>query len=176
MWESFSNWMSAAEPVDILISLISSVFIFATWWTVTVGRWRRERRVFRELKSNSGTRPAILILDLNPNKDIELDVERFRQTQPDLAAIPKERIRKISRIRDLKSEDMIGLVQDIRQAKADFARHSVDLIHFFYGGPIIVPTLVGAEFVNGCMVLLYQHLPGRGTYENWGPLRHDNVG
>jgi len=45
-------------------------------------------------------------------------------------------------------------------------------VHLFYGEPAGIAAFLGAELSNRGGVVLYQYDVSRGTYENWGPLRH----
>ena len=71
-----TNWL---DPLGILLGLVALVPIFWTWWDVVFGRRRRERRRFAEISRRPGERPAILIVDLLPGKNVHATVENFRR-------------------------------------------------------------------------------------------------
>lgn len=161
-----TDWL---DPVGIVLGLIALVPIFWTWWDVVFGRRRRERRWFAEIRRQPGERPALLIVDLLPGKEIRASVENYRLVQPALADIAEERIGIVRRDAALRPEDMPGLQEDLRIVAAQLLKAGADCIHCFYAGPAVAAALVGAEFANGARVLLYHH-EGSG-YTNFGPLR-----
>lgn len=157
------------DPVGIVLGLIALVPIFWTWWDIVFGRRRRERRWFASIARAPGERPAILIVDLLPGKDVRAAVENFRRRDPTLAAIADERIVVITRGTALTPDDLPALHRELRAAAAQLLTAGTDCIHYFHAGPAIAAALVGAEFANGARVQLYQH--EAGSYRNFGPLR-----
>ncbi len=161
-----TDWL---DPVGIVLGLIALVPIFWTWWDVVVGRRRRERRWFDGIRRQPGERPAILMVDLLPGKDVRASVENFRRRDDVLAAIPDERMVSIVREQPLTPADMPELHRELRAAAAHLLKAGADCIHYFHAGPAIAAALVGGEFANGARVMLYQH--DGGSYCNLGPLR-----
>jgi len=161
-----ANWL---DPLGIVLGLISLVPIFWTWWDVVFGRRRRERRWFAEITRRPGERPAILIVDLLPGKDVHAAVENFRRRDDALGKIPEDRMVSIVRERSLTPADLPELHRELRAAAAQLLKTGADCIHYFHAGPAIAAALVGAEFANGARVLLYQH--EGGSYLCFGPLR-----
>lgn len=160
------DWL---DPLGIVLGLAALVPIFWTWWDVVFGRRRRERRWFADISRHPGERPAILIVDLLPGKDVHAAVENFRRRDAALAAIPDQRMVSIVREQPLTPADLPGLHRELRAAAAQLIKAGADGIHYFHAGPAIAAALVGAEFANGARVLLYQH--EGGSYHNFGPLR-----
>lgn len=157
------------DPLGIVLGLVALVPIFWTWWDVVFGRRRRERHWFADIRRRPGERPAILIVDLLPGKDVHAAVENFRRALPALADIPDDRIVVIERQQTLMPDDLPDLHRELRAAAAQLLKAGADCIHYFHAGPAIAAALVGAEFANGARVLLYQH--ESGSYRNFGPLR-----
>ena len=157
------------DPVSIVFGIILAVPVFATWYTVTLGEKRRRRRWFREAMRQPGNRPGLLVIDLLPGKDVGVMVEQYRQQHEALKAMPRERMATIQRDTPLEAKDMPELVGDIRAAASRLMRQGVDTVHYFHAGPAVVAALAGAEFANGCRVLLYQY--GAGGYRCFGPLQ-----
>ena len=157
------------DPVGIVLGLVALVPIFWTWWDIVFGRRRRERRWFTEIARAPGERPAILIVDLLPGKDVRVAVENFRRQDPVLAAIPDGRIVAIEHDTALTPTAVPDLHRELRAAAAQLLKAGADCIHYFHAGPAFAAALVGAEFANGARVLLYQH--EAGSYRNFGPLR-----
>lgn len=173
MWEVVSNFVNdRLSPIETLMSFVEFVIVIWIFVKVSMGQKRREKRIMGQLRQTQGVNPAILVVDLNPRKNIHLDVEKFRQADPELKVIPSERVKVIQRNKDLRPEDIPEVVKDVRKVIVELGNEAVGLIHLFYSGPSAVPAILGAELVNGCRVLLYQHQPGEGGYENWGPLRN----
>ncbi len=170
MWQTLSGFiMTWLDPIGVVLSLVVTIPVFWTWYEVIFGERRRRRKWFQEVRGQKGERPAILIVDLLPGKDIRASVERFRAHQPLLQTIPKDRIFVLSRERPLQAEDMPDLHHELRQIIAQISTCGADQIHYFHAGPAVVAALVGAELANTAQVLVYhqQH----GTYHNFGPLR-----
>jgi hypothetical protein len=161
-----TDWL---DPVGIVLGLVALVPIFWTWWDVVFGRRRRERTWFDGIRRQPGERPAILIVDLLPGRDVRASVENFRLRDEVLAAIPDERMVSIVREQPLAPADMPELHRELRAAAARLLKAGSDCIHYFHAGPAVAAALVGAEFANGARVILYQH--DGGSYGNFGPLR-----
>jgi hypothetical protein len=161
-----ADWL---DPIGVVLGLAALVPVLWTWWEVVIGRRRRERRWFADIRRQPGERPAILIVDLLSGKDVRAAVEHFRRQQPALAAIPEDRVITLRRDCNLTPDDMAKLHGDLRAVAAQLLKSGADCIHYFHAGPAIAAALVGAEFANGARVLLYQH--DRGGYVNFGPLR-----
>jgi hypothetical protein len=98
-----------------------------------------------------------------------LAVERFRQTQPALNEIPEDWLFCLSRDKSLTPEDMLGVHEGRREVAARVVSQGIDVLHYFHAGPTCAAALVGAEFPNGCRVVLYQH--DHGNYLSFGPLK-----
>jgi hypothetical protein len=159
------------DPIGVWIGLIVTIPIFWTWWDVVIGRRFRHRRWRREISNNAGARPALLILDLLPKKDVRAAVDRFRAGVDELKAIPDDRIFTLSRSEWLEPDDAPQLVRDIQATASDILGSGADVVHYFHAGPVFAAAVVGAEFANaGCRLLLYQN--EQGQYINFGPLRH----
>lgn len=172
MWQALSEFTTAfLDPISIWIGVLLAIPVVWTWFDVVVGSRRRRRRWFRAIRRQPGERPGMLVLDMLPGKNIQADVENFRLQQEALKDIPPERIITIVRDNPLRPTHMSALVDEIRSAANRLMAQGVDTLHFFHAGPAVAAALVGAEFANGCRVMLYQHKPG--GYENFGPLRHD---
>lgn len=170
MLQQVSDWiMTYLDPVGVVFGLLIAVPVLWTWWEVAFGQARQRRRIYRELRRNRGGRPAILILDLLPGKDVRPAVERFRQTDEALRQIPDERVFCVSRDKVLTPADMVGIQGDLRSVAGRVVGHGADVLHYFHAGPACAAALVGAELANGCRVILYQH--NHGSYENFGPLK-----
>jgi hypothetical protein len=162
-----SNWL---DPIGVVLGLIALVPIFWTWLDVVWGRRRRQRRWLLEVRRDPGVRPAILIVDLLPGKDVRAQVEHCVANDETLRQIPSDRRFYLGRQESLTPDAMAELVEELRQKAADIARAGCDTVHLFYAGPLAGAAIVGAEFANGARCLFYQHQQGR--YENFGPLRH----
>lgn len=170
MWQSVSDLvMTYLDPIGVVVGILIAIPILWTWYEVTLGQRRQRRRLFRELRGNPGQRPGILVLDLLAGKDVGPAVERFRQGDEVLKAIPSGRCFALTRDRSLTPEDMPGLHEDLRKVAARIVAEGVDVLHYFHAGPTVAAALVGAELANGCWVILYQH--DHGSYLNFGPLK-----
>jgi hypothetical protein len=163
-----SNWL---DPIGVVLGLFALVPIYWTWWDVVWGRRRRQHRWLREARREPGARPAILVIDLLPGKDVRAQVEHFVADNEALREIPPDRRFYLGRQEALSPDAVTDFVSELRQkAAADIARAGCDTVHLFYAGPLAGAAIVGAEFANGARCLFYQHQQGR--YENYGPLRY----
>lgn len=162
-----SDWL---DPISVVLGLLSLVPIVWTWWDVTFGRRRLQRRWLQEVRRDPGVRPAILVVDLLPDKDVRAQVELCVANDETLSQIPSDRRFHLGRAQALTPDAMTDFVSELRQKAADIARAGCDTVHLFYAGPLAGAAIVGAEFANGARCLFYQHQQGR--YENFGPLRH----
>lgn len=172
MWDQLSGpIMTYVDPIGVVVGVLIAIPVLLTWWEVTLGRRRQQRRWFRELRSQPGERPAILVLDLLAGKDVAASVERFRQSNPGLRAVPRERVFRLTRDACLTPDHMPGLHEELRALAARVITSGADTLHYFHAGPACVAALVGAEFANACRVILYQHSPRSGGYVHFGPLR-----
>jgi hypothetical protein len=172
MWGPLNDFvMTYLDPVGVVVGVLIAVPVILTWWEVTLGRRRQQRRWFREIRRRPGERPSILILDLLAGKDIRASVEHFRQRQRGLSAIPDERIFCLARTKPLTPEQMPALHEELRALAARIITSGTDTLHYFHAGPACAAALVGAELANACRVILYQHSVEHGTYVNMGPLK-----
>ncbi len=170
MWQTVTDFvMTWLDPIGVVIGLLVTLPVFWTWYEVVVGERRRRRRWFNETRRHAGQRPAILIVDLLPDRDIRISVEHFRTAYPPLRAIPDDRIFVVSRSRAVCSDDMPGLQEEFRLTAGRLIACGADRVHYFHAGPAIAAAMVGAEFANAVPVYLYQRQ--NGGYENFGPLR-----
>lgn len=161
------DWL---DPISVLVGLAIAVPVFWTWYDVVWGRRRRQRQWFRQARADAGARPAVLVVDLLPGKDVRAQVAHFLAGVPELDSVPDERRFHLERRQPLKPDDLPDLARELRARAADIARAGCDTVHCFYAGPTVVAALIGAEFANAARCLLYQYQNGR--YENWGPIRH----
>ncbi|MCX8049876.1 MAG: hypothetical protein N3A55_09530 [Methylohalobius sp.] len=180
VWQGSDQWasmlqavlqfiMTWLDPIGVVVGLILAVPVFWTWYEVIFGERRRRRRWFEEVRWHVGARPAILIVDLLPGKDICASVERFRMSQEELRDIPKDRIFVLSREELLRVEAMPELHQALQRIVARLLACGADQVHYFHAGPAVIAALIGAELANGPQILVYHHQ--NGTYQNFGPLR-----
>jgi len=156
------------DPLGILVGLILAVPVFSTWYQVVWGNQRRYRQYLRTIRATPGNRPAILIVDLLPERNIRAAVENYCGQSAALRDIPRERMFYLQR-------DGLGIYQlddfkaAIRRQVGEMYAQGVDRIHYFHAGPAMAAAMVGAELGNGCPVLLYHH-EGQG-YQSFGLLK-----
>jgi hypothetical protein len=171
MLETLKSITDFLDSIGVWLGIGLAVPIVWTWLDVAFGRRYRHRRWRREVSRQAGSRPAILIVDLLPNKDVRTAVEHFRAGQADLRDIPEEHVFVVNRDAWLEPDNAPTLVRDIQSVAAEILRAGADVVHYFHAGPVFAAAVVGAEFANaGCRVLLYQN--EQGKYVNFGPLRH----
>jgi hypothetical protein len=164
--EFINQWLA---PAGVVLGLITAVPIFWTWWQVVFGEPRRLRRWHREAREHIGLRPAILIIDLLPGRNIAAQAQHFIAQHEALKHIPKDRHFSLERDKPLTPEAMPDLLTELRAVSARISHAGCDTIHCFYAGPVAAAACIGAEFANGARLHLYQHQ--NGTYTDYGPLR-----
>lgn len=161
------------DPIGIWIGILLAIPIIWTWLDLVWGKRRRHKKWHQEASRHAGAIPSVLIIDLLPGRDISAAVDHFRAKDEILKAIPRERIIKVCRERELTPADMPALSREIQDAVGTILSHGTDELNVFLAGPGCVSAMVGAELSNiSCRVLLYQNDKGSGTYINFGPLRH----
>lgn len=159
------------DPLGVVVGLLLAIPIVWTWIDVAFLGASRRKAWLRQIRSEPGRRPSILIVDLLPDgKSMVPQVEKFRLGVDNLKDIPADRVFTLSRDTWLSPEQMVDFVADLRRTAGNIFASGTDVLHVFFGGPAIAAAVVGAEFANACQVLLYQH--DHGTYVNMGPLRH----
>lgn len=162
--------LQVLNPIDIVLTIILSIPIFWTWYEVSLGRKRRQKRWLKEVSDNTGERPAILVVDLKPDLDIWPKVQHSRQQNDLLKKVPDSRIVHIKHATWLKPTDMIELVGKLRKSLGRIAEFGADVLYLIYAGPLTPAAIIGAELANSCRVILFQYQ--QGTYINWGPLKY----
>jgi hypothetical protein len=115
---------------------------------------------------------------LRERKDIRSHVENYRQQHEDLKHIPDQNVIMISiediagDARELNPDHIPKFMARLNAETEKIYRNATDVIHYFHGGPFPTAAIVGAQFANGPVVLLYHLNVKTGAYENWGALRH----
>lgn len=173
MWQLLKEIADWVDPIGVLVGLITAVPVFWTWWEIVFGARRRRRELFREARRHQGERPAILVVDFLPGKDMDAAVAHARRNLPALADIPDERLVRVRLDHWLEPDDMPEVYRLIQHAARELLVLGADVVHLFYGGPSIGAAVLGTELANGARVLFYQHHQGR--YQNFGPLREPRI-
>ncbi|MBU2003738.1 MAG: hypothetical protein KKF08_00015 [Gammaproteobacteria bacterium] len=156
------------DPLGIVVGLILAIPVFWTWYQVVWGNRRRYRQYLQAIRRAPGNRPAILILDLLPGKNIRAAVENHCQQHETLRDIARERIFYLQRD-GLGAYQLDAFKSDVRRLVGEMYAQGVDRIHYFHAGPGMAAAMIGAELANGCPVLLYHH-EGDG-YQHFGLLK-----
>jgi hypothetical protein len=155
---------------SIVIGILTVIPVLLTYYELTMGRRRRHQRWFQEARHETGSRAAILEVDLLSDRDTGVAVKRFATQDAELGSIPDERYFRLHRKDRLCPEDMPGFVRELREQLAEIGLAGCDTVHLFYAGPAVAAATVGAELSNQFRVLVYQHQ--HSEYINFGPLRH----
>lgn len=172
MWQSISDVvMTYFDPIGVVIGIIISIPVFLTWYEVSLGRKRRQKKWLKEVRKQPGARPGILVADLLDQGDIHSSVENFRQQLDGLNTIPVDRIFHIKRDKRISADDMPALLEDIRRTAGQVLASGVDTLHYFHAGPTVIAAAIGAQFANSCRVQLYQYNTTKGAYDKFGPIR-----
>ena len=163
-----ANWFSVLAPIFIVWS-----------WILLMRNKRRETRMIEAVKKNPGSRPVILIVSLlRGQQNIRNQVENYRQQHECLKDIPDKHIIMISieeiagTASELTPDHVSKFMARLSQETGKIYRNATDVVHYFHGGPFPTAAIVGAQFANGPVVLLYHWNIKTSTYDNWGTLRH----
>ncbi len=169
LWQ-FLVWLAETlDPINSLIGLATT--LIAGFTAVMVWReGQRARYWWREIRSQPGHRPAILILDLLPERNVRAQVENFRQRQEALRNVPDDRVITIQRNTKLVPEHMPELQKEIRRKVGQLSDAGVDRVHVFLAAPQPAAATIGATLAN-VPTTLYHFDAELGTYVNYGPLR-----
>lgn len=156
------------DPIGIVMGLLMAIPVLWTWYELVFGRRRRHQQYLAAIRKAPGERPAVLIIDLLPGRDIRVAVENYCHQS--------EKLREVSRQRTFHlRRDGVGLYeldkfkQELRDLIREMYAQGVDRIHYFHAGPGMVSAVVGAELANGCPVWLYQYEGSR--YQSFGLLK-----
>jgi len=165
----FSQWVSEyLDGTGILVGLITAIPIFWTWYSLTWGQKRKEKRwTYNAIHNIHGKIHAVLIVDLLPNKDIKTPVLRYLKQHQTLNTIDEGWIFCINHQTTVTPDTLTSLAKELQEIHKSLQRLGADSLHLFFAGPAIAATLVGAEFGNSIPVYLYHHDQG---YENFGLL------
>lgn len=164
------------------IHIINAVFIISTWWVLVFRRRHREKKLYNITKRHPGQRPAALIVNCLERGDITNDVKHFIASDESLnTSVQKERIFILNAGgKALKSEDMPELALKMLDKAGEILGSGCDVLHIFYGGPVVPAIVLGGVFSNRGDVRLYHRTTtpavgptGAGvTYEPWGRLTY----
>lgn len=157
-----------AERADVVVGLATSLPIAWTWWRVTYGERRRQRKWHREVTKQPGDRPGALVIDFK--QGIVTNVKHYlvKAADPNLRNIPENRFLVIHHHKALTLDNIQDFALKVQGQVALLRQAGVDTIHLFYAGPIGGALIVGAELSNGPRVLVYQF--EQGGYVPFGPL------
>ena len=164
--EFIFTWL---DPIGIVVGLLLAIPVLWTWYEVTLGQKKRLRRQQARAIKQPGQQPAVLIIDLNTNGQVETAVKKHLSKNAALKDIPADRIYRLCRDTAISPKDMADLRQHIRKLASTMMTAGVDTVHFFYSGPVVVPPMVGAIFSNSHALMLYQYDRDSGDYINFGP-------
>lgn len=117
--ELWSTAIDSLGVVSAVVGLVTAVPIFWTWYVVTLGRERRYRQWFEQIRKDVSDAPVILVVDLLPDKDMLPSVERFPRANLDLKEIPNDRVFRINRDHSITPDDVPKLMDDIRRVSGD---------------------------------------------------------
>ncbi|MCI4660333.1 MAG: SAVED domain-containing protein [Neomegalonema sp.] len=176
LWSIFSEMMHTIEPVNTLIGLGTFVFTVLIWWMVRRQNQLRYARWLQEASSESGERPAALIIDYWDKGEIDVQVKSFlRKRYPD--SFPDESIFQIGSNIQLTPLEMPTIARELREAGFLISKYGANKLHVFIAAPMPVAMLVGAELSNWGRVHIYHmnRSAQQNEYEDWGPLKHFNL-
>ncbi|MCH9741869.1 MAG: SAVED domain-containing protein [Proteobacteria bacterium] len=162
-----SNWITKYfDGIGIVLGIISAVPIFWTWYSLTWGQKRKEKRWTQNAINHiHGKIHCVLIVDLLPNKDIKTPVLRYLKQNEHLKNVQDEFILHISHETSTTPENLTEFAKELQSIHKSLQQLGADSIHLFFAGPGIAATLIGTEFGNSIPVYLYHH---DKTYENFG--------
>ena len=182
MWSAIVHFIEGLSPIASIIHILAVIPIVSTWWVLVVRRRAREKRQLRETMREAGSRPAVLIVSLL-TADIENSVLHYIHERPELKkVIEGNRLFKVKRTDWLHSKDMPGLYRDLTDASSRVIGSGADVLHIFYGGPVVPGMLVGSVFGNRGQILMYYQSKGtkaegedeaKQVYECWGPMNYE---
>ncbi len=161
--------MDYLDPFGIWIGIILAIPVFWTWYQVVWGAKKQKQDWLKQIRKTPGERPAVLIVNMQPEKDIANFVKRFMQSDSNLKEIPEERIFELVWDKPLMPDNMLDFSEQLRKKIAEIYRCGPDKLHYFHAGPTTAAACVGAELKNSMQVFLYQYT--QGQYQNFGPLR-----
>lgn len=156
------------DPISIVVGLIISIPVFWTWYQVVWGESRRYRQYLQAIRAAPGQRPAVLVIDLLPGRNVRAAVENHCQQHETLRQVLPERYFCVEQD-GLLANQMQAFQQQVRRVIGEMYAQGVDRIHYFHAGPAMAAAIVGAELANGCPVRLYHW--EAGSYQDFGLLK-----
>jgi hypothetical protein len=166
---NISNWITEyLDGLSIIVGLMTAIPIFWTWYSLTWGQKRKEKRWTQNaIKNIHGKIHCVLIVDLLPNKDIKTPVLRYIKQNDQLKDIPDEHVFQINHETTTTPDNLTELAKELQSTHKSLQQLGADSIHLFFAGPGIAATLIGTEFGNSIPMYLYHY---DKTYQNYGPM------
>lgn len=170
MFLEISNWVvNYLDGLSIIVGFIAFIPIVWTWYSLTLGQARKERRWAKNaLASLKDKEHGILIIDLLPNTDVRIQVEKYARNNEQLKEIEKDKIICINHEKHATPETLTILSKQLQQAHRNIQQQGIDVVHLFFAGPAIAATLIGVEFANSLPVILYHKDKSSAHYTIFG--------
>ncbi len=162
--------MTYLDPVGIWISLLLAIPVIWTW-IILLGEKRQKKKIWKEARKTTGNLPAVLIIDMLPDKDISSNIRQYLNTEKSFKKLPEERIISLCWDKSLVPEDMPEFATKLRKKIGEIYQTGADRIHLFFAGPAVAATVIGSELSNNIPTTLYQFDVTKGSYINFGPLK-----
>jgi hypothetical protein len=163
MFEKVWLWIDRLSMVAGLITFIISMLTLATVYRLR----RRQMLDAKAVTNQDGALPGVLVVNVG-NQPIEPTVRRFVAEQ-DWARSKDVPFVAVNWERELTPDQVDEFLDKVREARAALLRQGCNSLHLFIKVPLVVATMIGAEFGNGIPTVLY-HMDSRKGYGSWGLL------
>ncbi len=168
-YQGTAGFWAALGNIGTVLGIISFVpIVYAVWEYMQY--IRREEKERAKIHSESGTQPAVLIVDIG-GMGIRNEVEAFLKSEAGFEDFDFESrvfvVHKDERNIDASSVD--GILQEVEDKVDAIRAKAADKIHLFLKVPVPIAAMVGEVLANRTPVLMYHKQPNKG-YQNWGTL------
>lgn len=161
-WEALAN-------IGTILGILSFIpLVYAIWEYIRfIRREEKEREI---IHTQTGTKPAVLIVDIG-GAGIRNEVEAFLREQEGFNGFDFDsRMFVVHRDKkQITANDVNGIIEEL-ETNLDMIRiKAADKIHLFLKVPMPVAVMVGEVLANRTPALVYHKQHNKG-YENWGSL------
>jgi Na+-translocating ferredoxin:NAD+ oxidoreductase RnfG subunit len=163
------------DKIGIILGIFTAVPVVWTFIILFTTERRRKKKL-KNLIKNPKAIESVLIIDVS-RENIKAQVVNWLKKNPKLKKITEKNIYYVGTTDKLTVDNIDKMLDKIREARIKITDSGSGRIHLFYRGPVTLAAIVGAEFSNGCPVVLYQNSLDKDNtaieYQEWGSLNRN---
>lgn len=167
---SDSTWQ-IIDHFSILLGYLLAIPIVFSGWELLQQR-RRRLKYRREVMTDSGSRPTVLIVDvIKPDSSsIRTQVQKYLSSNFEGVTFFDEAIFVAEFKGEMQHTDMDSFMSMVRKSVGKCVDYGTDKLHVFMRCPLPVAASVGEYLSNFAAPVILHHNQLNKGYENWGPL------